>query len=123
MGKILPYKQKMPEPTFAAPYAQVEWIFREKMLQYENKNTQSNYQAGCSFYINFLRQTNNYNSGLAADPRFYLAQEWNATALLKLERWLQATNIAGSESYLTSYTVMGHFSAIRQTMEYAYEHD
>lgn len=121
MGKLLIYKPNMPEPTAENPYAQVEWIFREKMLTYENKHTQGNYQAALTFYIRFLRETNNYNPHLSTDPRFYLAKEWDSTALVKLERWLEATNTAGSENYLTSSTITGNFSAVRLTMEYAFE--
>ena len=43
-------------------------------------------------------------------------------ALHKIKQWLDATNIAGTENYLASKTLSGHISAIRITMEYAYEH-
>lgn len=84
MGNLLVYKPKMPEPTFENPYAQVQWIFGEIMSIQTNKNTKSNYQVGCSFYLRFLSETNNYNKQLPNDPRFYLAKEWDAAALLKL---------------------------------------
>lgn len=122
MGKLLVYKSKMPEPTFENPYAQVEWVFGEIMSLQANKNTKSNYQAGCSFYLRFLNETDNYNEQLTIDPRFYLAKEWNAAALLKVQHWLEATNLPDTENYLTSYTVMGNFSAVRKTMEYAFEY-
>jgi len=86
-----------------------------------NKHTESNYQAGYGFYLRFLRETNNYNPNLKTDARFHLAKEWDAIALLKVKQWIDATNSVNSKNYLTSYTVMGHVSAIRKTMYYAFE--
>lgn len=122
MGKILQYQSKMPEPTVENPYAQIEWIFRDKMMLYQTKSTQSNYRSACSFYINFLRETNNFNPNLTSDPRFYLKSNWDLMALVKLETWIQINNIKGEENYLSSNTIVSLLSAVRQTMEHAYEH-
>jgi integrase len=122
MSRIIEFKLPMPEPTLDKPYAQVDWVFQEKMSLYEIEDSKNNYQTALHFYKRFLQETNNYNPQLADDPRFYIKDEWGAMALHKVKQWIQATNIEGTEGYLTSYTLISHFSAIRQTMEYAYEH-
>lgn len=75
-----------------------------------------------AFYKRFLQETNNYNPVLDDDPRFYIRDEWDAMALHKIKQWVEATNIAGTEDYLTSHSLVNNFSAIRLTMEHAYEH-
>lgn len=123
MSKIIEFRLPLPEPTLENPHAQVDWIFKEKMSLYENDETQANYRAGLTFYIRFLQETNNYNPLLEGDPRFYIKDEWDVMALHKVKQWIEATNIQGTDDYLTSYTLVSNFSAIRQAMEYAYEHN
>jgi integrase len=122
MTKIIEFHLPMPPPTLENPYAQVDWIFNEKMSLYENKDTKDNYRLGLTFYKRFLRETNNYNPLLDVDPRFYIKNEWDVMALHKVKQWIDATNIEGTEDYLTSYTLTSGISGIRTTMEYAYEH-
>lgn len=122
MSKIIEFHLSMPEPTLENPYAQVEWIFRQKMSLYDKKWSSENYKTGLTFYKRFLEDTNNYNPALDGDPRFYIKDEWDVMALHKVKQWIQATNIQGTEDYLTSYTLVNNISIIRQTMEYAYEH-
>lgn len=123
MSKILEFHIPMPEPTRENPYVQVDWIFKEKMSIYDKKDSKNSYRTGLVFYKRFLQETNNYNPLLDGDPRFYIEAEWDVMALHKVKQWIDATNIQGTEDYLTSYTVLNNFSAIRQTMEYAYEHN
>jgi hypothetical protein len=123
MNNVIQFTSPMPDPTFENPYAQVDWIFKEKMSLYEKEDSRSNYRSGLAFYKKFLQQTNNYNALLDSDPRFHIRDEWDVMALHKVRQWIEATNIEGSEDYLTSYTLISNFSAIRQTMEYAYEHN
>lgn len=113
----------MPEPTLENPYAQVDWIFKEKMSLYENERTKENYETALAFYRRFLQETSNYNPILDDDPRFYIKDEWDVMALHKVKQWIEATNIEGTEDYLTSHSINSNFSAIRQTMQYAYEHN
>lgn len=122
MATILNFPRDLPEPTLQTPLAQIEWVFEEKKSLYENLHTRNNYTVGLTFYKRFLQQTNNYSPMLEADPRFFIENEWDSMAFIKLWRWVEATNITGSDRYLTSSTIVGNISAIRQVMEYAFEH-
>jgi hypothetical protein len=121
MGNLLQFVNHLPEPTFDRPDAQVDWIFQQKMALYENDDTKNNYRNGLAFYKKFLRQTSNYNSTLEEDPRFHIQNEWDVLALKKVRQWIEATNIEGTDAYLTSYSIVSNMSAIRQVMEHAYE--
>lgn len=114
----------LPEPTFdeEGRYAQVDAIFMDKAKTFDTPSTQSNYLNGLSFYKKFLRDTDNYDETLEADPRFYLARQWGPIALANVKKYLDQTNIAGTDDYLTSSHVQGLISAIRQTMEHAFFH-
>ncbi|HEU4593880.1 MAG TPA: hypothetical protein VFS10_01840 [Pyrinomonadaceae bacterium] len=122
-NKIIEFHLPVPEPTLENPYAQVDWIFKEKMSLYENEESKSNYRSALAFYKKFLQETNNYNPLLDGDPRFNIKDEWDVMALHKVKQWIEATNIEGTEDYLASYTLVNIVSSIRQTMEYAYEHN
>ncbi len=123
MNKIIEFQLPMPEPTFENPYAQVDWIFKEKMSLYENDDSKANFRTALAFYKKFLQETNNYNPLLDGNPRFYIRDEWDVMALHKVKQWVVATNIEGTEDYLTSYTLISNFSGLRKTMEYAYENN
>jgi len=123
MSKTIEFHLPIPEPSFENPYAQVDWVFKEKLSLYKKKDTKANYKGALAFYKRFLQETNNYNPLLNSDPRFYIKDGWDVMALHKVKQWIQATNIGGTEGYLTSHTLTNMFSAIRQTMEYAYEHN
>lgn len=123
MSKIVEFPRTLPEPTHENPYAQVDWIFKEKMSLIVNKNTRHNYSAALVFYKRFLEETNNYNPFLDGDPRFYVKDGWDVMALHKVKQWVDATNINGTDDYLASHTLTNHIGAIRRTMEYAYEHN
>lgn len=114
----------LPEPTMdeEGRYAQVDAIFKDKADTYDNPATKDNYLTALAFYKKFLRDTNNYDDAMEADPRFYLASQWGPLALINVKQYLEQINIAGSDEYLTSSHVQGIMSAIRQTMEHAYLH-
>jgi hypothetical protein len=113
MGKVIKFQRSIPEPTLEDPYAQVDWIFKEKFSLYENEDSKANYKTALGFYKRFLQETNNYNPQLDGDPRFYIKDEWDVMALHKVKQWVEATNIEGSENYRSSYSLISHFSAIR----------
>jgi integrase len=113
---------RLPLPTTDNPHAQLDWIFKDKSLLYSNQGSQENYLSALAFYKRFLSHTHNYSAQLEKDPRFFLAREWDVFALHKVKTWLDATNIAGEDGYLSSYTVLGTMSSLRQTMAHAYEH-
>lgn len=123
MSKILEFHVPMPEPTLENPYAQVDWIFREKMSLYENEGTKNNFKSALRLYKRFLQETNNYRPMLEGDSRFYIKDAWDAMALHKVKQWIDVTNIEGTQGYLTSSSLSTSISGIRKTMEYAYEHN
>lgn len=122
MTTVLDFSANLPAPTRESPYCQVDWIFRDKSSLYSSADTKSNYATALAFYKRFLKQTHNYSSSLEADPRFLLKEQWDVFALLKVKNWIDTTNISGSANYVTSSHVTNIMSAIRQTMEHAYEH-
>ena len=115
-------REHLPSPTKDDPHRQLDWIFQDKISLYANKDTRRNYSTALTFYKRFLKHTHNYNPLLKKDPRFYLKREWDAFALHKVKQWMDATNTMGAEGYLTSHSITGIISALRQTMEHAYEH-
>ena len=114
-------KNQIPLPTEKYPYVQIDWIFTERASLCDSKSGRQNYLGAASFYKKFLRATHNYNSPLKLNTCFYIEKEWDKVALLKVKQWIEATNIEGSSNYLTSYSITSHISAIRQTMEYAFD--
>lgn len=122
MKTVRDLKSHLPTPTKENPHCQLEWIFYDKISLYASKATRANYSSALVFYKRFLEQTNNYSEALTKDPRFVLKNEWDMFALQKVKRWIDITNKRGSEGYLTSNSIIGLISALRQTMEHAYEH-
>src|SRR5258707_15870790 len=122
MEDVLNFQAHLPTPTKENPYRQLDWIFKDKSSLYSNQGTQENYLTAVAFYKRFLTHTHNYSVELEKDPRFFLAREWDVFALHKVKSWLDATNIAGHDGYLSSYSITSVMSSLRQTMAHAYEH-
>ena len=122
MEDVLDFQAHLPTPTKEDPYRQLDWIFKDKSSLYSNQGTQENYLTALAFYKRFLKHTHNYNAKLEKDPRFFLEREWDVFALHKVKVWLDATNIAGHDGYRSSHSITNIMSALRQTMEHAYEH-
>lgn len=122
MESLLRLQKDLPTPTKQDPLAQLEWIFEDKMATYAHESTQQNYRDALVFYKRFLRDTNNYSRSLEDDPRFLLRRDWDVTALFKVFKWIEATNISGTPAYRSSLVIEGRMSALRQTMEHAYDH-
>jgi len=120
--RVLELGDHFPSPTRDNPHRQLDWIFRDKISLYANEDTRTNYSTALTFYKRFLKHTHNYNPLLEKDPRFYLKREWDVFALHKVKQWIDTTNTRGAEGYLTSYSITSIISALRQTMEHAYEH-
>lgn len=115
-------QSELPTPTMADPHAQLIWIFRDKGSLYSNQESRKSYRTALVFYQRFLKQTHNYSKALERDPRFFLSREWDVFALHKVKAWLDATNVPGCDSYLSSYHVTNLMSVLRLTMTHAYEH-
>jgi integrase len=116
-------KIKLPQPTMENPYAQVDFIFNEVAKNKFTQSTSQNYLQALSYYKKFLSETSNYDDRLIKDPRFFVDIYWDEFALWNLQDYILNTNIEGTDGYLTSHTVVGYFSAIRQTLKFAYENN
>ncbi|MFE4115791.1 site-specific integrase [Priestia sp. YIM B13448] len=112
-------KERLPDPTIENPYVQVDFIFQLIASQKHNVSTQSNYKSASTFYKKYLQETYNYDERLKNDPRFYLHKYWDEFALVKVKSYIDQNNIRENKGYLTSHTIVGHFSAIRNVMEEA----
>lgn len=102
---------KPPEPTVAHPFAQLEWIFDKRKDRMSNESTKNNYQSAKTFFIQHIEAT----EGLIP---YRLAEKWDSLALLRFKETLQA-RIRAKEIHLSSHTLTGHFSAVRQVMSEA----
>lgn len=122
MNSVQRIDEHLPTPTDRNPHAQLDWIFKDKMAMYAHPSTKDNYHDGLVFYKRFLKATNNYNQSLERDPKFFIRREWDLTALFRVSKWIEATNIAGTEDYRSSLVIENRMSALRQTMVHAYDH-
>src|ERR1044072_1695896 len=114
MKTVTDLRNPLPTPTKENPLCQLEWIFRDKISLYSNKNTIKNYRSALTFYKQFLRETHNYSKRLKRDPRFYIGLEWDVLALHKVTRWIDETNLRDSAKYRTSLTLIGFLSVLGQ---------
>lgn len=112
-------KQIPPFPTKDKPYAQVDFIFNLVAEMKTNKNTQSNYKTALTYYKKFLDATNNYDVDLKESGVFYLDIHWNEMALVNFKKYIESTNKNDEEGYLTSYSIVGIFSAVRTVIKEA----
>lgn len=114
-GKVIPLDLREygrpPTTTAQAPFAQIEWIFDKRRDRMANSNTKSNYQSAKAFYIQHIKLT----EGCAP---YLLAEKWDGFALLRFKEKLQ-DRIDTGEVEASSYTLTGHFSAVRQVMKEA----
>lgn len=102
---------KPPEPTAQFPFAQLEWIFDKRKDRMSNDSSKDNYQSAKTFFIQHIKAT----EGLRP---YLLADKWDEFALLRFKETLQAC-INAKKICLSSYTLTGHFSAVRQVMKEA----
>lgn len=115
VGNIVPLDlrehRKLPEPTAKNPFAQIEWIFDKRKDRVPNGSTKNNYQTAKKFYIRHIELT----EGLTP---YILAEKWDEFALLRFKEKLQ-NRVDSGELSLSSYTLTGQFSAVRQVMKEA----
>lgn len=115
LGNIIPLDLreygKPPLPSEVAPFAQLEWIFDKRRDRMTNVSTKDNYASAKTFYIQHIELTEGRSP-------YVLAEKWDEFALLRFKGELQ-DRIGSGELSLTSYTLTGHFSAVRQVMKEA----
>lgn len=112
----------LPEPTLAHPLAQLDFIF-EQMKQIKGAKTARHYAYALTYYKRvFLASVHNYNPSLDKQKLFYLREQWDSLALLKLNTFLDVHNTEESLGRLSSHTVKNLFYCIRNAMKYAALH-
>lgn len=115
LGNIIPLNlreySKPPVPTAQAPFAQIEWIFDKRRDRMSNGSSKGNYHAAKAFYIQHIKVTEGRSP-------YLLIEKWDEFALLRFKEKLQDRVDAGDID-ASSYTLTGHFSAVRQVMKEA----
>lgn len=97
-----------PDPSPQHPFAQVDWIFEKRMNRVPSHSGKGNYKAALNYYKNFLVVTR------GSSP-YLLHEQWNEFALLSFRQYLNSLQ-PGDPAKLSSHTLVGHISAVRQTM-------
>lgn len=100
-----------PKPSVAEPFAQVRWIFDTRGARAGSKSTRDNYQSAKTFFIHHVEK-------LHGRSPYYLSERWDEFALLRFKGEL-LDRIDSAELSLSSFTLSGHFSAVRQVMKEA----
>jgi integrase len=100
-----------PLPTTQAPFAQIEWIFDKRKDRLANRSSKANYSAAKAFYLQHIEQTEGRTP-------YFLADNWDEFALIRFKESL-LDRIDSGNIKLSSYTLTGHFSAVRQVMKEA----
>jgi integrase len=101
-----------PKPTLRDPYAQVKWMFFQLEAEYETV-TANGIRYAKNKYLKFVTETNAYYDDLESDNRFYLTAHWEADALIRFNKWLNAQALASK----TRYSI---YKLVRQVMDMAY---
>lgn len=114
-------KLSLPEPTLENPFAQVDFLFRR--LAHIKSSSGGNILDCLSFYKRvYLGATNNYSPKLAHNKLFFVSEEWDSFALLKLQSFLDAYNTEGSPGRISSSSVVSYVTSFRQVLRYAALH-
>ncbi|AWB33084.1 site-specific integrase [Orrella marina] len=100
-----------PNPSKEAPFAQLEWIFNKRKDRMANESTKENYKVAKAFYLQHIELTEGRKP-------YFLAEKWDEFALIRLKKELQDRIDVGNLK-ASSYTLTGHFSAVRQVMNEA----
>lgn len=112
-------KRTLPIPTITNPYAQVDFIFNLIAETKTNKSTKKNYKTALTFYKKYLDKSANHNDDFAKTGLFYLHKHLDELALVNVKRYIDTENVKGSEDYLSTYSIIGIFSAIRTVLKEA----
>lgn len=98
----------LPKATPERPFAQVEWIFEQRLSRVQSESGQGNYRYALSFYLKFLMETE-------GNTPFVLTERWDTLALVRFRTWL-LTQERGDNHQFGSHTLVGLMSAVRQVM-------
>jgi len=111
---------QLPEPSIDEPLLQLDFIFQRVALVTPKSRTKILTALG--FYKRYLAQTSNYDPELAHKQLFYIAEQWDSFALIKVQSYLRTTNTEGNLTRLTSGTITNLVGALRKVMRYANKH-
>ena len=98
----------LPEAKPERPFAQVEWIFEQRLSRVPSDSGQSNYRYALGFYLKFLMETE-------GGAPFVLKERWDTLSLVRFRTWL-LTQERLDRNQFGSHTLVGLMSAIRQVM-------
>lgn len=98
----------LPEATAEQPFAQVTWVFEQRLSRVPSKGGKDNYRYALSFYLKFLQET----EGTAP---LVLRERWDSLALVRFRTWL-LTQEQKDNTRFGSHTLVGIVSAVRQVM-------
>lgn len=101
----------IPSPTADNPFAQVGWIFQQRLSRVRSESGKDNYRYALSYYLKFLRERH-------GESPYLLRERWDSLAMLRFKTWLLAQEQTDSSQF-GSHTVVGIMSAVRQTMSEA----
>lgn len=111
-----------PEPTLSDPLSQIDFVF--KRVAQVKTSSKGNILDCMSFYKRvYISATNNFSAKLKSKILFYIREEWDSFALLKFQSFLDAYNVEGSASRISSATVVSHVTSFGQVLKYAALHD
>lgn len=111
-SKVIPLSEApyygLPKTSVHQPFAQVEWIFEQRQSRVPSKSGQDNYRYAKSYYLKFLNETGDTTP-------FVLRERWDSLALVRFRTWL-LTQEKKSDTQLSSHTLVGIMSSVRQVM-------
>lgn len=98
----------LPEVSTERPFAQVEWIFEQRLSRVPSKDGKDNYRYALSFYLRFLQ-------GTEGTAPFSIKEQWDSLALVRFRTWLLTLEKEDNTQF-GSHTLTGIVSAVRQVM-------
>ncbi|MCT7307119.1 site-specific integrase [Ralstonia wenshanensis] len=98
----------IPAPTASNPFAQVEWIFHQRLSRVRSESGKDNYRYALSYYLKFLRETH-------GESPYILRERWDTLAMARFKAWL-LTREKSDSSQFGSHTTVGIVSSVRQAM-------
>lgn len=98
-------KYGLPNASVEQPFAQVEWIFKQRLSRVPSKSGKKNYLYALNIYLRFLKETE-------GPTPFVIKERWDSLSLVRFSAWISAQE----KAQYGSHTLTGIVSAIRQVM-------
>ena len=108
----------LPEPTLDNPFLQIDFLFERVGSLKSGRNR--NFRGALSYYKRcYLPATHNYSEMLREKNLFYIEEQWDEFALIKLQTFMDEANTTGSVGRLSSAYVVSISTTFRTVLEYA----